>query len=66
MLPGEEGNVEMTLLHPERFGEDLRRGGRFEIREGIKAVGWGTIEEVKDDDPLPGTDQSTSRKVAHK
>jgi translation elongation factor EF-Tu-like GTPase len=66
MLPGEAGAVGMTLLHPERFGEELHRGGRFEICEGASVVGWGIIEEVEGNDSLLGTDQSTSREVAHK
>jgi translation elongation factor EF-Tu-like GTPase len=60
---GEKGDVVMTLLHPERFGRDLRRGGRFEICEGARVVGWGIIEEVEGDDRLLGTDQSVRRKV---
>ena len=48
MLPGENGEVELTVAHPERFGMDLHSGGRFEIREGSKVVGWGIIEDVTD------------------
>ena len=47
MLPGEAGEVEMTLVHPERFGMDLRSGNKFEIREGARVVGWGIIEDVR-------------------
>ena len=47
MAPGEAGRVEMTLLNPERFGDGLRRGNRFEIREGAGIVGWGIIDEVR-------------------
>lgn len=47
MAPGEQGEVELTLLHPERFGMDLRVGREFEIREGARVVGWGIIEDVK-------------------
>jgi len=46
LAPGEEGEVEMTLVHPERFGADLRVGNRFELREGNRVVGWGVIEDV--------------------
>jgi translation elongation factor EF-Tu-like GTPase len=46
MSPGEEGNVELTLVDPERFGPDLRTGNKFEIREGTRVVGWGVIEDV--------------------
>lgn len=46
LSPGEEGEVEMTLVHPERFGADLCFGSRFEIREGTRVVGWGVIEDV--------------------
>lgn len=44
--PGDTGRVEMTLLHPERFGGSLRTGARFEIFEGFRSVGWGVIEQV--------------------
>ena len=46
LSPGEESDVELTLVHPERFGAELRSGGRFEIREGARVVGWGVIEDV--------------------
>ena len=46
LSPGEAGEVEITLIHPERFGVDLRSGGKFEIREGTRVVGWGVIEDV--------------------
>ena len=63
ILPGEEGEVEMTLVNPEGFGAELRRSGRFEIREGSKVVGWGIIEDVEGDDRLCQTAQATPRKV---
>ena len=46
----------MTLLHPERFGAELRRGSQFEIREGSRVVGKGMIEVVKGQEvaPRPG------------
>ena len=47
MSPGDAGEVEMTLVHPERFGTDLRSGSKFEIREGARVVGWGIIEDVR-------------------
>jgi translation elongation factor EF-Tu-like GTPase len=47
MAPGEQRQVELTLLYPERFGMDLRAGKEFEIREGVRVVGWGVIENVK-------------------
>jgi translation elongation factor EF-Tu-like GTPase len=46
MAPGEDGEVELTLLYPERFGTDLRAGSKFEIREGARVVGWGIIEGI--------------------
>jgi translation elongation factor EF-Tu-like GTPase len=62
MSPGGEGDVEMTLLHPERFGEELRRGSRFEIHEGSKVVGWGIVQEVEGDDHFQNG-QSVLQKV---
>jgi translation elongation factor EF-Tu-like GTPase len=47
MSPGDAGEVELTLVHPERFGMDLRSGSKFEIREGARVVGWGIIEDVR-------------------
>jgi len=47
MSPGETGEVEMTLVHPERFGLDLHSGSKFELREGTRVVGWGIIEDVR-------------------
>lgn len=47
MSPGEEGKVVMTLLHPERWGAELRPGARFEIREGPRVVGHGIIKDVR-------------------
>ena len=47
MSPGDAGEVEMTLVHPERFGMDLRAGSKFVLREGAKVVGWGIIEDVR-------------------
>jgi translation elongation factor EF-Tu-like GTPase len=46
ILPGGQGAVELTLMHPERFGAALRAGGSFEIREGARVVGWGVIERI--------------------
>ena len=46
LSPGEESDVELTLVHPERFGAELRSGGKFEIWEGARVVGWGVIEDV--------------------
>ena len=47
LSPGEEGDVEMTLVHPERFGTELQPGAKFEIREGSRVVGWGIIKNVR-------------------
>jgi translation elongation factor EF-Tu-like GTPase len=63
ILPGGEGGLAMTLLHPERFGKELRRGSRFEIREGSKIVGWGIIDEVEADDRRRQTGQAVLQKV---
>jgi translation elongation factor EF-Tu-like GTPase len=47
LSPGEEGEVEMTLVHPERWGRELRPGTEFEIREGSRVVGHGVIKVVR-------------------
>jgi translation elongation factor EF-Tu-like GTPase len=47
LSPGEEGEVEMTLMHPERWGTEVRPGAKFEIREGSRVVGKGIIREVR-------------------
>jgi translation elongation factor EF-Tu-like GTPase len=47
LSPGEEGEVEMTLLHPERWGTELQPGANFEIREGLRVVGRGIIKDVR-------------------
>jgi translation elongation factor EF-Tu-like GTPase len=47
LSPGEEGEVEMTLVHPGRWGRELQPGAKFEIREGSRVVGHGIIKEVR-------------------
>src|SRR5687768_7236140 len=47
LSPGGQGEVEMTLLHPERWKDELRPGAEFEIREGSRVVGRGKIKEVR-------------------
>jgi translation elongation factor EF-Tu-like GTPase len=47
LSPGEEGDVEMTLVHPERFGKGLQPGAKFEIQERSRVVGWGIIKDVR-------------------
>jgi translation elongation factor EF-Tu-like GTPase len=47
LSPGEEGEVEMTLVHPEQWGAELRPGAKFEIREGSRVVGKGIIRDVR-------------------
>jgi translation elongation factor EF-Tu-like GTPase len=48
LAPGQQGEVEMRILNPQRFGDALAAGGRFEIKEGLRVVGWGTITQVKE------------------
>jgi translation elongation factor EF-Tu-like GTPase len=47
LSPGEEGEVEMTLMHPKRWGAELWPGAKFEIREGSRVVGRGIIRDVR-------------------
>lgn len=44
--PGETLSVRIRLLHPERFGDALAVGAVFEVREGTKTVGRGTITKL--------------------
>jgi elongation factor Tu len=45
--PGESGNIEARLLTPDLFASQLQPGTQFTLREGLRAVGWGTIEKVR-------------------
>lgn len=45
--PGETVNAEMTLLHPEYFPDRLVAGANFELVEGSRVVGRGTIEAIR-------------------
>jgi hypothetical protein len=65
MSPGEAGGVEMTVLDPERFGDELRRGNRFEIHEGARVVGWGIIDEVRKQESLPRSERPALHKTAN-
>lgn len=47
MSPGESGRVEMTLTYPVDLGSALRIGARFQIREGNRVVGWGTVLNIR-------------------
>ncbi|MBA2693225.1 MAG: hypothetical protein H0U65_12165 [Rubrobacter sp.] len=46
LMPGEEGEVGIKLLHPERAGLEPKRGDPFEIREGARVVGEGRVISV--------------------
>jgi translation elongation factor EF-Tu-like GTPase len=46
LYPGHDGNVTMTVLHPERFGSDFKPGVKFDIWEGTRIVGSGVIKDV--------------------
>jgi translation elongation factor EF-Tu-like GTPase len=65
MSPGDAGGVEMTLLNPERFGDELRRGNRFEIREGARIVGWGIIDKVRKQESPPRSERPALHKTAN-
>jgi translation elongation factor EF-Tu-like GTPase len=41
--PGEEFSVRIDFLHPELVSHLLKRGTRFNIREGERVVATGTI-----------------------
>ena len=44
--PGETGVIWATLLRPEFFAQELKSGARFELHEGSRCVGLGTIKDV--------------------
>jgi len=46
LSPGEQSEIKISLTHPERFGNKLRSGNKFEIKEGSKIVGWSSIGDV--------------------
>lgn len=46
--PGESGTVTCRLLRPEFFVRFLKPNARFELREGARIVGLGTIEVVNE------------------
>jgi elongation factor Tu len=43
VAPGETVTVEASLLNPEIVGE-LSPGQRFQMREGGRTIGWGTVQ----------------------
>jgi translation elongation factor EF-Tu-like GTPase len=45
-LPGGEAEIELSFLFPEYFGARLRVGATFEMREGARVIGTGTIERL--------------------
>jgi translation elongation factor EF-Tu-like GTPase len=46
VLPGEECEAKVTLIAPEFTHSAIRSGTTFEVCEGLKTVGKGTILEV--------------------
>lgn len=45
-LPGEEFDVQVTLLHPEHVEHVLKPGTRFEVKEGLRKVAEGQVLSV--------------------
>ncbi len=46
--PGETAQAYLTLMHPERFGSQLRENAEFELLEGLKVVGQGQVLKLLD------------------
>ena len=44
--PGEQCSIVVSFLHPEFLQEVLKPGIAFEIQEGLRVVGRGTIVET--------------------
>lgn len=45
-LPGEEFEVQVTLLHPEHVERVLKPGSHFEVKEGLHKVAEGQVLSV--------------------
>jgi translation elongation factor EF-Tu-like GTPase len=48
LSPGEVTSGTITLVNPDIFGLSLRVGATFELMEGKKKVGWGSIQKLYD------------------
>ena len=61
-FPGEECCVRVRFLHPEWLQEVLKPDTLFEVKEGAKVVGRGTVIEALDESrrALPDTAVVTS------
>lgn len=46
VLPGDEFDAQVILLHPEHVGDALKPGARFEIKEGLHKVAEGEVLSV--------------------
>lgn len=46
VYPGETVTVRLGLLHPDLLRDHIRVDDRFEIREGLKTVGFGKITRI--------------------
>lgn len=46
LMPGEEREVRITLLHPENAGIEPKRSEPFEVREGTRVVGEGRVLSI--------------------
>ena len=46
IAPGEKVDVELMLLFPQEFANEIEPGVAFELCEGLKVVGLGTISEI--------------------
>ncbi len=44
MEPGEIHEVEMSLISPEGLPAQVMIGTRFELCEGLTAIGWGIVK----------------------
>jgi elongation factor Tu len=61
--PGEACAVRVRFLHPEWLQDVLRPGTAFEVREGLRVVGRGTILETAGEaaSPVPAGASSGNR-----
>ena len=41
--PGEESTMKIRMLHVDAIQDALRPNARFEVKEGLKVVGRGTV-----------------------
>jgi len=47
LSPGESAETTITLIDPGIYGDDLCEGADFEVLDGTRIVGRGTIDRIE-------------------